>query len=78
MQIHVDEIFVYEYKLNVIKYCPNCKICLDIQCFRSLNKHKEYNKVCRRCLDSTKGYKQNLCLYEGLLNAFFIKLFKKF
>ena len=74
MAIYVDEIVVsfnitenykYEYKLNDIKYCPNCKICRDIQCFRSLNKGKEYNKLCRRCLNSTKGYKQKLCLYKG-------------
>ena len=58
--------YKYEYKLNDIKYCPNCKICRDIQCFRSLNKSKEYNKLCRRCLNSTKGYKQKQCLYKGL------------
>ena len=74
MAIYVDEIIVsfnvndnykHEYKLNDIKYCPNCKICRDIQCFRSLNKSKEYNKLCRRCLNSTKGYKQKLCLLKG-------------
>ena len=32
--------YKYEYKLNDIKYCPNCMICRDIQCFRSLNKSK--------------------------------------
>ena len=54
MAIYVDEIIVsfningnykHEYTLNDIKYCPNCKICRDIQCFRSLNKRKEYTQI---------------------------------
>ena len=74
MCIYVDEIIVsfdfndsykYEYKLNDIKYCPNCKICRDTKFFSSLNKNKDYNKLCRRCLNNTKGYKQKLCLYKG-------------
>ena len=49
MTIYVDEIIVsfnvkdrydYEHRLNDIKYCPNCKICREIQCFRSLKKTK--------------------------------------
>ena len=50
MTVYVDEIIVsfkvkdsfkYEYKLNGIKYCPICKICRGIQCFRSLNKKRK-------------------------------------
>ena len=57
-------------KLNDIKYCPYCKICRDIQCFRSLNKNKDYNKLCRRCLNSTKGYEQQLCLHTVFKRVF--------
>ena len=57
MAIYADEINVsffndkteMEYKLNDITYSPNCKICRDIQCFRSLNRNKDYSKLCRRC-----------------------------
>ena len=28
--------------------------------FKSLNKSKEYNKLCRRCLNSMNGFKRNL------------------
>ena len=79
MTIYVDEIIVsfnindnfkYEYKLNDIKYCPNCKISRDLQCFRSLNKNNDYNKLCRRCLNSTKGYEQQLCFYTVFKRVF--------
>ena len=45
------------------------KICRDTQCFRSLNKNKDHNKLCRRCLNSTIGYKKHVVV-KGVLNVF--------
>ena len=56
------------YNLNDIKYCPSCKICRDMQCFRSLNKNKYYNNLCRRFLNSTSGYKKKHVVIR-VLNA---------
>ena len=44
VSFNVKDNYKYEYKLNDIKYCPNCKICHDVQCFRSLNNNQDYNK----------------------------------
>ena len=65
MCIYVDKIVVSffdtddndcHYGLNDIRYCPNCKICKNIEAFKSYKKNKEYNKICRRCLDSMNRY----------------------
>ena len=57
VSFNVNDKYECEYILHDIKYCPNCQICRDINYFRSLNKSKEYNKSCRRCLNSINGYK---------------------
>ena len=65
MCIYVDKIVVSffatddndcHYGINDIRYCPHCKICKSIELFKSHNKNKEYNKICRRCLDSMSRY----------------------
>ena len=67
MTIYVDKIIVSfdlsdksdcECKISNIRYCPNCQICRSRLMFKSLNKSKEYNKLCRRCLNSMKGVKR--------------------
>ena len=77
MTIYVDKIIVSfdlsdksdcECEISNIRYCPNCQICRSRLMFKSLNKSKEYNTLlCRRCLNSMKGFKRN----------FFKKTFKK-
>ena len=68
MTIYVDTIIVSfydsnkclcEHEIHDIRYCPNCQICRYIKYFRSLNKNKEYNKLCSRCLDSMNAFKRN-------------------
>ena len=63
---YVDEIIVSFYvtdkchcecNLDDIRYCPSCKICRNHQYFKSRNKNIDYNKLCRRCLDSMNKYK---------------------
>ena len=77
MPVYVDEIIVSfdlgdksdcECEIGYIRYCPNCQICRNHLMFKSLNKSKEYNKLCRRCLNSMKGFKR----------IFFKKTFEKF
>ena len=58
MTIYTDKIIVsfsnnndYNYSSLEIKVCPICKVYKEIENFKSLQKHKEYNIVCRRCLD---------------------------
>ena len=69
MTVYVDEIIVsfadndkcfYEHEIHDIRYCPNCQICRSHLMFKSLNKNKEYNKLCRRCLNSMNGFKRKV------------------
>ena len=62
MTIYTDKIEVSlsdkdrcKYENFEIRFCAVCKIPKELENFRSLQKHKDYNIVCRRCLD-----KQNL------------------
>ena len=67
---YVDKIIVSFYandkcdcesELDNIRYCPSCKICRNHHYFESKNKNIEYNKLCRRCLDSMHKYKRTYC-----------------
>ena len=67
MTIYTDKIIVSFYdnekrfsecELDDIRYCPSCKICRSHHYFKSRNKNIEYNKLCRRCLDSMYKYKR--------------------
>ena len=78
MPVYVDEIIVSfdlgdksdgECEIDNIRYCPNCQRCRNHLMFKSLNKSKEYNKLCRRCLNSMNGFKRKVFL-KKLLNKF--------
>ena len=46
-----------------LKFCSKCKMAKDIEQFRSIcNKNKEFNKLCRRCLNIVEKYKINYSL----------------
>ena len=69
MIIYVDKIIVSfsenencccEYEMIDIRYCPNCQIRRSHLKFKSFNKNKEYDKLCRRCLDGMNRCKENL------------------
>ena len=69
MPVYVDKIIVSfdlgdksdcECEIGNIRYCPNCQICRNHLMFKSLNKSKEYNKLCRRCLNSMNGFKRKV------------------
>ena len=46
-----------------LKFCSKCKMAKDIEQFRSIcNKNKEFNKLCRRCLNVVEKYKINYSL----------------
>ena len=47
-----------------IKFCPKCKLCKDIEMFKSLNKNIDYNKLCRRCLNMMNGNKTKPTFYK--------------
>ena len=40
-----------------IRYCPLCKSYKEFESFRSFQKNKKYNNVCRRCLDKQNSYR---------------------
>ena len=69
MTIYVDKIIVSfdlggksncECEISNIRYCPNCQICRSHLMFKSLKKSKEYNELCRRCLNSMNGFKRKV------------------
>ena len=69
MTIYVDKIIVSfsdndkrfcKYEISDIRYCPNCQICRVHLRFKNLNKNKEYNKLCGRCLDSMNTYTRKI------------------
>ena len=42
---------VFSYNFLEVRVCPVCNVCKEMESFISLQKHKDYNIVCRRCLD---------------------------
>ena len=73
MTIYIDKIIVSfsenencccEYEMIDIRYCPNYQICRSHLMLRTFNKNKEYNKLCRRRLDSMNRCKQSSSLYN--------------
>ena len=64
MTIYTDKIIVsfsnnndgFNYTSLEIRLCPLCKSYKEIESFISHQKSKEFNIICRRCLD-----KQNSC-----------------
>ena len=66
-----QEQIIVDFNDNVItenincnfKFCGKCKMAKDIEQFRSIcNKNKEFNKLCRRCLNVVEKYKINYSL----------------
>ena len=59
MTIYTDKIIVsfshncdgFSYYFLEVRVCPVCNVCKEMENFISLQKHKDYNIVCRRCLD---------------------------
>ena len=59
MTIYTDKIIVsfsnnfdgFSCNFLEVRVCPLCKVCKEIENFLSLQKQKDYNIVCRRCLD---------------------------
>ena len=42
-----------------IRYCPLCKAYKEKENFRSRQKSKDFNIICRRCLDKQNSYRKN-------------------
>ena len=67
MTIYTDKIIVsfsnnydgFSCNFLEVRVCPVCKVCTEIENFISLQKHKEYNTICRRCLDKQNGHRKN-------------------
>ena len=68
MTIYTDKIVVsfsnnydgFSYNFLEVRFCPICKVCKEIEYFKSLQKNKEYNIVCRRCLDKQNSQRKVL------------------
>ena len=68
MTIYTDKIIVsfshnydgFRYNFLKLKVCPVCSVCKEIENFISLQKNKDYNIVCRRCLDKHKSQRKVL------------------
>ena len=67
MTIYTDKIVVSFYHndnneciYNSVKigYCPLCKSYKEIENFRSFQKSKEFNIICRRCLDKQNSQRK--------------------
>ena len=66
MTIYTDKIIVsfsnnfdgFSHNFLEVRVCPVCKVCKEIENFISLQKHKEYNTVCRRCLDKQNSQRK--------------------
>ena len=68
MTIYTDKIEVsfsvndkteYVYCCLEIRYCPLGKAYKEKENFRSRQKSKEFNIICRRCLDKQNSYRKN-------------------
>ena len=66
MTIYTDKIIVSfshnydEFSCNFleVKVCPICNVCKEMESFISLQKNKDYNIVCRRCLDKQNSQRK--------------------
>ena len=67
MTIYTDKIIVsfsdidkteYIYCCLEIRYCPLCKSYKEKENFRSFQKSKEFNIICRRCLDKQNSQRK--------------------
>ena len=68
MTIYTDKIEVsfsdtdkteYIFCCLEIRHCPLCKSYKEKENFRSFQKSKEFNIICRRCLDKQNSYRKN-------------------
>ena len=68
MTIYTDKIVVSfchndnnecSYNSITIRLCPLCKSYKEIENFISHQKSKEFNIICRRCLDKQNSYRKN-------------------
>ena len=68
MTIYTDKIvvsFCYNdnnecsYNSITIRLCPLCKSYKEIENFISHQKSKDFNIICRRCLDKQNSYRKN-------------------
>ena len=68
-----QEKIIVDFNDNVIiennncdfKFCEKCKMAKDIEQFKSIcNKNKKFNKLCRRCLNIVKAYKNKYLLFN--------------
>ena len=67
MTIYTDKIVVSfyhndsnecSYNSITIQFCPLCKSYKEIENFISHQKSKEFNIICRRCLDKQNSYRK--------------------
>ena len=68
MTIYTDKIVVSFYHNDsnecshnsiTIQFCPLCKAYKEKENFRSRQKSKDFNIICRRCLDKQNSYRKN-------------------
>ena len=67
MTIYTDKIIVsfsnnndgFNYASLEIRLCPLCKSYKEKENFISHQKSKEFNIICRRCLDKQNSYRKN-------------------
>ena len=72
MTIYTDKIIVsfsnnydgFSHNFLEVRVCPVCNVCKEMENFISLQKHKEYNIVCRRCLDRQNDNRKNAKFYK--------------
>ena len=73
MTIYTDKIvvsFSHNYKSDVnncfeIRCCKICKTYKELKHFISLQKDREYNIICRKCLDKQNIYRKNAKLKKS-------------
>ena len=73
MTIYTDKLILsfshnydeFSYNFLKAKVCLVCNVCKEMENFISLQKHKEYNIVCRRCLDKQNSERKVLKLLKN-------------
>ena len=73
MTIYTDKIIVsfsnnfdgFSHNFLEVRVCPVCNVCKEMESFISLQKSKEFNIVCRRCLDKQNSYRKNAKLKKS-------------